>query len=783
MKRKRYKLTLSALLATSLSLLLFVTQTAWTINAANTPVQATSLDKPELQSQAPAVQAPAASAAVAPAPGPTANPAGAVNAARLKAELPDGAVFKLAAQSDKLKLLVDSSSGHFQVEDKRTGDTWLSYPNPEQWPAETITGTWRNNLRSPVMLEYIDPANFKSQPKLISFIEDKGTIEGFQITSSGFKVTFNFGGTKFKIPVEVNIKDDFVETKIIDGGIEEGKLSLLNLKLYPMFGAEPSLGQDGYLMIPDGSGALIRFKPNKINDKSVYRENVYGNDISFYSEKTARQSVRMPVFGMKSGGKAFLAVMTAGEEYSKLFAAPAGAFGQSNWTTSEWQYRIKFFQNTSKKGNAGFFTYSKERFTSERTMRYYLLEKDQSDYVGMAAKYREYLIKEQGLQRLKIAGSNIPLFVDIVGADVKKGFMWDEYLVGTSTSQAMEMVKRLYSLGIENMAIQYLGWQTGGYSSMGGLFPVDKRLGGNEGMKQFIQFAHSLRMPVYLAASYSYNNNGRDGFNPRYDGLRNLAGKLMEFEMFATRQMISLMSTKFAARTVAKDQQQYRDVGADGIYFEDGIGRHLNSDFNTENASSRTGSMQSQQDMLKLVKESLGGTSVDKANMYGLKNISHIHQISDDYSYDLFVDESIPFMQIVLHGLLTYSPNWSNQRNQYKTEMLKGIENGSSPAFILTQAPSEDMIGSYSVWYYSMNVHDWESTAVEEYQKYNKALGDVQNKFIIGHRTIAPKVKETTYEGGKKVIVNYNETPYIDIEHKINVPALDFMVVQGGGGQ
>jgi hypothetical protein len=113
--------------------------------------------------------------------------------------------------------------------------------------------------------------------------------------------------------------------------------------------------------------------------------------------------------------------------------------------------------------------------------------------------------------------------------------------------------------------------------------------------------------------------------------------------------------------------------------------------------------------------------------------------------------------------------------------MLRSIEYGSNPTFIFTNAPSEEMNGAYTLWYYSMNMHDWEAHAVEEYQRYNQALGDVQNKFIIGHRTLAPNVKETTYEGGKRVIINYNTEPYSD--GLIRIPAQDFIVAQGGGSQ
>ncbi|WP_248926832.1 DUF5696 domain-containing protein [Paenibacillus hamazuiensis] len=783
-KTIRYLTTIGLVAAISLSAAIW--QSGAAINAADP--QAAQPEKPAAESAAPAAQnaAPAAGNAARPAAGTQAAPAAAAQAAATAGsaanDLPSSAAFKPAAESAQLKLLADSVSGHFIVEDKRNGNVWRSYPDPEYWSKETITGTWRNNLRSPAMVELIDMANFKSQPKIVSLIEDKGAVEGFQTTSNGFKLTFNFKTSGFKIPVEVTLNGDAVEIKVVDSGIQEGKLSLLNLKVYPLFGAEPSAGQEGYIVIPDGSGALIDFKENRTGDKSVYRETIYGNDAAFFSERTNRLNARMPVFGMKSGDKAFLAVMEGGEEYARLFASPSGAYGTYNWVTPELQYRIKFFQNTSKKAKSGFYTYSKKPFSaSQRVTKYFLLDSGASDYVGMASRYREYLMKEKGLKRLQTTGSKLPMFVDIIGADLKKGLLWDNYIKATTTSEAMEMIKRLYGLGIEKMNIGYLGWQTNGYSSFGGLFPVDKRLGGNEGMKQFIQFAHSLQFPVYLGANYTLNNNDGDGFNERYDGLRNLAGQVLDFPSYSNGDMVTLVSPKFTEKVIEKDLAEYKSLGADGIYYEDGIGRFLNSDFNDDYLSTRTETMNTYRNILKKTAKTLGGVRAERPNFYQIGELQHMHRMEDDYSYDLFVDRPIPFAQIALHGLITYTSEWANMRDQYRGEFLRSIEYGSHPSFIFTSAESREMKGAYWIWYYSLNYRDWETTAVEEYQRYNQALGDVQSKFIVGHRTLAPKVNETTYEGGKKIIVNYDTVPYS--AGGITVPAQDFIVIPGGAGK
>ncbi|WP_337098342.1 DUF5696 domain-containing protein [Paenibacillus sp. YIM B09110] len=708
---------------------------------------------------------------------------GASGGSPVEAALPVEAAFVKAAESERFVLWADAVTAHFKIESKETGKVWRSYPNPEYWELEKTTGTWKSSFLSPVMLEYIDASNSKSQSKLTNWMEEKGVLENYELTGDGFKATFYFPGTKFTIPVEVALIGDHVETKVFDEGIAEGNLSLLNLKLYPLFGAEPSHGQEGYMLVPDGSGALIKFNENRSNDKSIYRENVYGADLSFYNEQTGRQEVKMPIFGLKSGDQSFLAVMTDGEEYAKLFAAPAGALGISNWITPEWQYRIKFFQSTNKQGDQGFYTYSKDRFVAgERTTRYYPIDGPKADYAAMAERYRSYLIEENGLARLEQAKENIPLYVDIIGADLKQGLLWDDYIEGTTTKQAETMVKELSEAGIANLSVLYAGWQRWGYSSYGGLFPVDKRLGGNSGMKAFIDAAHKLDVSVFLSANYSLNSSGRGGFWKLNDGLRNLAGTLQE--QYGGRNnddKVTLTSPLYGIREAEGDLAAYKSLGADGLLLEGGIGRALNTDFNNRHKASRSEVLEGQQRLLEKADQELGSIGVANGSFYSLANVDHIHRIADDYSYDIFVDEAIPFEQIVLHGLVTYSSDWANLSDEYNADFLRSVEYGAYPSYVFTAADSGKFKRAYTIWYYSMSYRDWKQSAAEQYKRLNEALGDVQDQYIVGHRTLAEGVKETIYENGKTIIVNYNEKPYSIASGSVTVPALDFIVTTGGG--
>lgn len=705
------------------------------------------------------------------APAQEAKSPGAPKVEKGLAELPQNADFKTVAENNILQLKLDSKTGHFQVVDKRNGNVWYSYPDPEHWLTETQEGVWRTHLRAPIMLQYIDLTGNKSQPKETNFLEENGEIKDLQMIPNGFKLTFDMPSKQFTVPIEVKIENDSVVTKIVDEGVKEGNLSLVWIRLYPFFGAAHSAGQDGYLFIPDGSGALIRYREHNMNVNRIYQEPIYGQDIAFRLNDldNSRYGVMMPVFGAKSADKAYISVVEDGAEYARITASPSGVYSDYNWITAQQDYRSSYRQVTNEKKNRSFITYNKDdRFGHDRVVRYILLDKKNADYVGMASRYRQYLMDKYGLQRIQPKGNKLPMTITLVGAGREPGLVTDQYLKATTTSEAMQIVQRLYGLGVDNMVINYLGWENDGYSSFGGYFPVDKRIGGNEGMKQFVNFAHSLDIPVYLQANYMENNTGDDGFLGRYHGVRDMGGTVIG----------NLVSLKwFMQNILDRDIQKYKELGVDGVVLE-GIGRFVNSDYNTKYGSDRVESRQLQEEIFKKFRDAGLKVKGYRSNFYVAGSVDTFMDLTDDYSYDLFSDEGVPFAQIALHGLIAYTSTEANERQQYNYDFLHDLEFGVTPSFIFTYGKSEEFKYAEELHLFSPNFADWETTVVEEYQKFNEALGDVQDKFIVNHRTLAPQVKETTYENGKRIIVNYGVTPYTD--GNIIVGPQNYLVIKGG---
>lgn len=117
---------------------------------------------------------------------------------------------------------------------------------------------------------------------------------------------------------------------------------LTSVALLRFFGAADST-EEGYIFVPDGSGALIYLNNGKTN-QTLYSEPVYGRDGALptgerlpYEKKTNH----LPVFGMKRGNQAFLAVIEEGEALAQIRADIA-------WPASRYNVAYAAFQTIFK---------------------------------------------------------------------------------------------------------------------------------------------------------------------------------------------------------------------------------------------------------------------------------------------------------------------------------------------------------------------------------------------------------------------------------------------------
>lgn len=689
--------------------------------------------------------------------------------------------YQLYKESSLLQLFADAQ-GNLIVKDKRNDHLWRSVPAQEELAKETTKGLWLNNLKSSVHLEYIDVLEGETKIKYGNAVDLKANVS-LKESEQGLEITYAFQAIGSSVTMIVSLNGDYLEVFLpADRLIEKDNIRFVNILLLPFLGAAQNTVKEGYLFVPDGIGAVIPFQHDGL-PPSRYTASVYGNDaaISLQTARARRSEALYPVFGISKVTNAMLGIIMDGDATTNIQATPSGLYTTFNWVSAQFSYRYEYFKRTSSFGQ-GFKAYEAKSNKQDRRIRYYFLQgEQQSNYVGMASAYRKYLMEQKDMRRLQTTGVNIPLELQLFGGDREPSFSGSRLVATTTFDQARQIVDTLDKAGIRNMDVTFKGWMNKGLTgSLPKRFPAEKKLGGDDGLTRLIDDLklHGIRM--YLEDDYANAFSG-NVFNARNYSVRDTNGRSIE-EKLPTRgfsilktQKKYLIQPELSLNYLSESLPRFKKWGVTGLN-HDVVGEYIYSDHNPSNPSTRQETMLSFQKLLSQTKSELGGARVSHGNAYVLGFADHISSLPLDSNYNLMSSHNVPFYPIALHGLLSYSSTPGNLRNENVTGFLRSIEYGALPSYLLTFEDSAVLKDSYTKSIFSSQYRDWLQPIVSEYKKTNYALGDVQDRFIIDHRKIDEGVFATTYDNGKKIVVNYNDSPYSNGNVRVNPK--DYAIVQ-----
>lgn len=229
--------------------------------------------------------------------------------------------------------------------------------------------------------------------------------------------------------------------------------------------------------VPDGPGALIRYA-KAASYVSHFEKKVYGMDVATDRTQSANDlmanrpndymveepTIVMPVYGIVHGVRqnAVFAEIESGEEYASILAYPAGVTTPYNWVSARFDYRQTYEQPIGREGS-GITRVQQERNHMSPQIRFRFLNGEQADYNGMAVVYRN-ILNEKGIIGKERIDEDIPLRLDMVGTEIKKGFLFNSQSLLTTVQDASAIIDSLRGLKINNLTVTYKGWQEGGFS-------------------------------------------------------------------------------------------------------------------------------------------------------------------------------------------------------------------------------------------------------------------------------------------------------------------------------
>ncbi|WP_409346111.1 DUF5696 domain-containing protein [Paenibacillus sp. MBLB4367] len=691
-----------------------------------------------------------------------------------------GRTYYRMAESGTVTLWMEPSAGYIALKDSRQQDgIWLSNPSLEALQTEQTKGLWRSNLDSPFTFRYLKGSDNKET--VGNIVDHPAKVEWRRI-EGGVGIRYTLNDLGFTFYFEYAVTGDGFQVRVPDLGIVEKEDNrLVELDVLPFFAAAQS-GRDGYLFVPDGPGGLISFQAKRASLSAPYDYPVFDADLSVpqIAEWFPRTPIQYPVFGMNRGDSGFLAVIEEGQYKANIYAAPAGLHTSFHSVNGNFRLRRAYRQPTGlTKSVTG---YEKPLMAEPLKIRYVLLTKSETDYVGMAKSYRRYLTENLKLSKLKTADNSPPLYLDVLMATSEPGRFRDKTVVATTFEQTEEIAETLTGADIRGLHLGISGWQDGGYPGwLPKRFPVEKRIGGLAGIRQLSEYSQKNGMSVYLIDSLNVATD-RTGnrFSPRSEAARMLDGRALKFERkgdwFGNAELFYAMSPRVMERVFDQSVERYKETSVNGLGIA-GMDK-LYSDYNRNRFYDRNASAAVYQSTMRKARETIGEIISYGAPSYTIGYAEHYHQFPVENNYDFIVDEQVPFYPIALHGLVTYSAAAGNERGNPDVEFLRAIEYGALPYFFITAGDSRILKRTNFSNLYSSQFEVLKDKIIGEYRAFETALSGVWRSYIGNHRKVADGVYETSYENGRIVWVNYNDAAFEGEGHRVE--GMSFQVIKEG---
>lgn len=673
--------------------------------------------------------------------------------------------FAKVTENARFTLLLDPVTSQIAVLDKGSGYLWRSNPPSDRLAKETVKGALLENLQSPFILE--TTSGTETRRSTTNARDPKMSAAYTPIGQNGIQVTYTHSALKLSFVIQYTLTDRGLEAAIPTEGIrEEGDANLFAINLLPFFGAVSGQEEEGYLFVPDGPGGLIYYDRKRPAAGSVYDFPIYGDDPALMKDRETaaqREPIAYPVYGLKRGDHAFAAVVKEGQFTASIKAALPGNVSTYHTVSANFRYREEYGRKVSGVTGEVVSAIRKERVREDRRVEYRLLSGGEANYAGMANAYRDYLAENGRLGPKLQATDHIPMRLTLIGGGTKPKFGGSRFEAATTFAEAEQIVGDLTRSGVSGLRVTYLGWQSSGHAETDERFPIAPAIGGTEGARQFIRSMHDRGIEVQFGDFMGWKYPKYSSFYVKSDGIRGIDSTVLQgrpagvTDTKAAKDGVGrfIVNPVKAVRAQKDVVDKLKRIGADGIHYVDGPGNLAFSDYNPSSPLSRQDTAFYYNSLLDYTRRELGKAGVVRGNDYSLSYADWIEKLPLAPSYDVMIDETVPFYPMVVHGAVEYTAAPGNLRNVYDDEMLKAIEYGAVPYFELTYAPSRMLKETDYDYVYSSEFAVWRDRIAEEYRKFDR-LASVYDKRMTGHEKVAEGVYRTAYEDGTTVTVDYN---------------------------
>ena len=683
------------------------------------------------------------------------------------------------ASNSKLTLYVNKKNCTFAVEDKNTGKKWWSsYFNTDS------SNKTKVSKRSTILSIDVVSTESKTVETSVRAYENNVQKQCEKI-DGGVRFTFSYDKYSIDIPVEVVINDNGTFTATVPSSLiqernpetvgQETGYQLINVHLLENMGATAH-NDEGMMIVTDGSGAVINYNNGTTSgDNNTYESKVYGEDLAvgklFAGAITER--VTMPVMATinKTDNSGLVMIATDGDAYAIEHAMVTGQNVtdlNSCWFEFALRTTDKYFMGN---GNEPLTVYEANGIKAGNvSVTYYPVYGEDLSYKDAVNVYRDYLINTIGVQK-KTTADSAPYYLTLYGGTVKTqsvmGFPVDIQTAATTYKEALEIVQKLENEGVDNIKIIYEDFNEAGVvGNVAASFQYSSLLGGKGDYTEFRNYVEGKGYDLFPSCDIMEFYKSGNGYSFTLNSSKQITkayATQTPFELafglpHLTKATWTILSPYYFTDIFNKLSNSFREEGATGISLNQASWL-LYSDFSRENADGRSyfvredtiGIMQKGYQQLKD-----NGLKVlaEAPNQYV---IPYADQIKDvplySSNYDIF-DYDIPFVEMVLHGLVPYTTKAINKSADAEELRLMALVTGTPIHYeLMYENPNKFADSEYDTLYYT-NYQGWLDRSVKEYKLFNDIVKSVSDAQITDYERISDHEMQSTFSNSTKIYVD-----------------------------
>ncbi len=518
---------------------------------------------------------------------------------------------------------------------------------------------------------------------------------------------------------------------------------------------------EGYTLIPDGSGALVKNIAHTQKFDAIKLE-VYGENKSTNENSTTQQSnynddfyASMPVFGMSKPNDGFVSFTTEGDAYMSINAEPYGN-GNISYTRGYASYNYNnYFSQILNDNGASVSAVQENRYNYDVVNTINFLDGDVS-YLGMADSYANYLSSNDLILKSKNINGDIPLHIDFVMADSKEAVFGYSTVVVTSVSQVDTILNELIESGITNINASLLGFEDGGITLASKTkVSYSSNIGKEKDIKNLI--TKYAAKGIDISCTFDYYEINSEVINSYGNATKHLNG------VYTTEQQINNTVFKDIMYLRPDKAYSYANSTLPSFISKTNSSSITLSGITNNKISHYTNEVESDlnyyENILKL--------SSDKANVNAVTPNSYLYPYVTRYlnanpfnSNFVIASEVVPFVSYLLSPYMEVYADYANFSFSKQEDILRMIDFNMFPSFLLSYESSHLLADTNSNRFFSTQYSSNSSVVSNVYNGVNDILSEVSNLTWID-RTVENGLVVNTYIDNTKtvkIVINYNET-------------------------